>query len=246
MALLDDPVPPVALAPYLEQLISGRTFEPMSIDNPVIIIANPAAGNGKGYGVAAELHTGLNKAMASGRITVDGDIIYHETIKDPAMRANAIVNVVKGFSPERPPYVISIGGDGTAADVMEAVMKVSNGEYRPYVIPGPGGTANDLRRNQGFSSNPAELLFQLPKAVPAEFDIVYVTINGGEPELLLHSQSTGASGNFFKAVNDRLAHLKSTGRLRPISGPVSYLVKAPGAILGTQTFQVRVFYRLFC
>lgn len=234
-------LPALTTIPYFNTLEVISRKEPLAIENPVVVVVNPVAGCGRAASFAAEMHRELYRMTSSGRLRLYGDIIFLESSSDPVQRTERIVETLRRLDPSRPPIVISLGGDGTAANVMEALLKMGNGGEPPFLIPGPGGTANDLRKNQGFSAKPSRFIEQLARAVPADLDVVTVSINDGPARILLHSQSTGASGGLFESVHGRLARLRAEGTVTQASGMTSYLLNAPFAVFDVQPFKARAF-----
>lgn len=167
----------------------------------VIVVSNPVAGNGRGLRYAHRLVDALKEDGA--------DISWEITRQNPGVRVQGIIDVLRRSDPERAPTVIVCAGDGTDADVCKAVRAVQTDEFRPLLVPGPGGTAGDLRRELGVPASPAGMLRFLSTAVPADLEVVTASVDGGPEIPVVHSLGFGVSGAFFTAVAQRR---EATGR----------------------------------
>ncbi len=211
-------------APY------GQSHFLPTIKRPIIIIANPAAGGGKGMRHASrflKVITGQKYAIT------EGDIQSLMTRRDPAKRTGAIVDTIKKYSPNKPPFVLVFGGDGTVADVAEAVSQSSREGYKATIVPCTGGTAGDTRRDLGVPKKPAQLVKFLARSHPTEIDVMTASFNDGPKQIVIHSQGNGASGAFFLEVEK---YRTKTGR----SGMPVYIRGMLRSIPHTEAFYVSV------
>ena len=207
---------------------------PFVIDNSVIIISNPKAGSGKAARAKGQIITVMEQMEGRGELVMNGeDTDFLKTKADPRARVLAILDAIKKSDPSRPPIIVVLGGDGTFADVAEAVLRSSEEGFRPILVPGPGGTAGDMRIELGVPRDPRLIPEFLATAKPVELSVVTVKLDGGEERLVVHSQGNGVSG----AVFDEVQNIRSaTGRISVMTY-VRGLVKG---IAGTDTFYVKV------
>src|SRR5690554_2771507 len=118
----------------------------------VAIIANPAAGRGRGRRVA-HLVEDMLKDKA-----VDFELLYttsHRHGIELAQRAS-----------EKHEVVAALGGDGTIGEVLEGIYQSKS---TLGVIP--GGTGNDYARGLGLPRNPKEALDVVLGGVPTPIDV---------------------------------------------------------------------------
>jgi diacylglycerol kinase family enzyme len=218
-AFLSNPV-----APY-----SRSNFIP-TIERPIIIITNPAAGGGKGMRHATRFMSAITGQKYA---RIEGDIQFLMTHKNPAARVGEIVDTIKKYNPSKPPFILVFGGDGTVADVTEAVSRSARSGYEATIVPCTGGTAGDMRRELGVPKKPAQIIKFLANSKSAELDVITASINGGPKRLVIHSQGNGASGSFFLEVEE---YRRLTGR----SGMPTYIKAMLKAMPRTEVFYVSV------
>lgn len=204
-----------------------------TIDRPVVVIANPISGNGRGLRAATDFIKTFARMEEAGKLVITHDVQFIRTNADPTTRIADIVRTIEATLPERPPFILAFGGDGTVADVAEAARQSARSGYRPVVVPCVGGTAGDMRRELGIPKRPAALARLLGQGDLAQIDVITARINGGEPQLVIHSQGNGVSGGFFREVERRRL---LTGR----KSIPTYLRALAKGVLETETFTVRI------
>lgn len=194
-------------------------------DRPVVVVSNPVAGNGRGQRYAHQIVDALEGGGA--------EISWEITQGDAAHRVDRLIDAIGRFSPAQTPIVIVCGGDGTAAEVCQAIYAVQTDEFRPTLVPGPGGTAGDMRRELGVPRSPAGMLRFFSSAVPVDLDVVMASNDGGPERLVLHSLGNGVSGAFFTEVEKMR---QATGR----TSIPTYLRALAGGVASAEIFYVRI------
>ncbi len=205
--------------------------EPFVIDRPVVVSSNPIAGGGKAIRYAGKLHDTFALQADEGHVVFMGDVEFIETKKNPGARIRALAEAMR--KTDTPPYAIACGGDGSFVDSSTAAYTLAKEGWHVRPIPYMGGTAGDMRRELGVPPQAKHMSRFLTTAVPVELDVVTARFNGGEPQLVLHSQGNGVSGEVFLAAESRRT---ATGK---ISIP-TYLRGMVGGVWKAKTFYVRV------
>jgi YegS/Rv2252/BmrU family lipid kinase len=108
--------------------------------------------------------------------------------------------------------VVSLGGDGTAHEVINGLMRVPP-DRRPRLGLVPIGSGNDFAHAVGVPDNPQEAIRRAFSGTPVAVDLVALRDGGGRCE---YFQNTAGIG-FDAAVNLR------TRKLRRVYGFVMYL-----------------------
>lgn len=192
---------------------------------PFVVVSNPVAGNGRGQRYAHALVDALEGAGA--------EISWEITQGNPAHRVEGIIDALGRSEPGRAPVVVVCGGDGTAAEVCEAIHAVQTDTFRPTFVPGPGGTAGDMRRELGVPTSPAGMLRFLATAVPVKLDVVTASNDGGPERIILHSSGNGVSGAFFSKVEGAR---RKTGR----TSIPAYLKGLASGVAAAEVFYVSI------
>lgn len=208
--------------------------KPIIINRPIVMVSNIAAGSGRGALNAVRFERSMFSMENTGMLRTGGDVINLRTVGDPALRTSALVRGIRGVT--EAPIVISFGGDGTVADVGRAVLQTQTPDFRPILVPGPGGTAGDLAREIGMPRNPRNIVRFLAEAKPAEFDVFRIILDtkeGSKSVSLIHIQGHGVSGKVFKGV---AAFAKKSGS----KGVVTYLRGLAPGIMEAETFYVSI------
>lgn len=204
---------------------------PMVIDGSLIIIYNPVAGSGKAGRYFDRLHGVIGEMLSTKKLVVKGDVVYLRTRDNPGARAASIIRQLS--TSERPPTVVAVGGDGTSAEVAEALWRASREGSRYLLIAGPGGTAGDMRYELGVPSNPKKFPQFLAEASRVEIPVITASMDAGSERLVIHSQGAGVSGVAF----DVIQKLRSGGKRVSVFDYIRGLV---GPILDTETFYIKV------
>jgi len=201
---------------------------PLVVRDSVMIISNPRAGSGKANHVKGRLIAVMEQMEGEGRLLFEGqDTLYLKTHADPVTRVAAVLHVIKKSDPQSPPTIVVIGGDGTFADVAKAVYEASEQGFRAKLVPGPGGTAGDMRIELGVPRNPKLMPRFLATAHEAELSVITASFDGGPERIVVHSQGNGISGAIFAEVE----------KVRVAGGKVSVATYARALIKGIPSLE---------
>lgn len=121
----------------------------MDNGRPILIVANPMAGRGRGRRMAGRVADALR---SRGR-----EVIVHETIG--AGDAEQTTRAACEDGRMRPGCVVACGGDGTMQEVANALapLRSVQGDDCPSMGLAPAGRCNDLARALGVISDPAQI-----------------------------------------------------------------------------------------
>ena len=126
--------------------------------DPFLIIANPAAGRGRGRRTAEAVADHLRQAGAGVSVRYTTSSGEAEDIA----RASA-------SGTDRPACIVVCGGDGTVQEVANALAyaRESLGESTPLMGLAPAGRCNDFARALGIAADPAASQPLRPRALSA-------------------------------------------------------------------------------
>lgn len=123
----------------------------------VLLIANPAAQNGRGADAAAEAEVLLREALAGASVEVRPTAGPRHGMELAAGAA--------GFD-----VVVALGGDGIIHEVVNGLMALSAGE-RPMLGVIPVGSGNDYAATLSMERDVARAVAQLVEARPVSVDV---------------------------------------------------------------------------
>lgn len=206
----------------------------LAIRNSVVVISNPRAGSGKANLIKGKLIAVMEQMEGDGKLVIHGeDTVYLKTKADPKIRVSAVLEVIKKSDPTRPPIIVVLGGDGTFADVAEAVYRARKEGYRAILVPGPGGTAGDMRIELGVPRDPSLMPKFLATARETELFVITASADGGPERIVVHSQGNGVSGAVFAEVEKA----RAAGGKVNVATYIRALTKGIG---GTEAFFVKI------
>lgn len=139
----------------------------MDSKNPsVLVVANPAAGNGTGTQAARRALGELEGAIASGRAggVFAGCEVEAAFLSSPE-QARAIVEDSAGRR-----AVVAVGGDGLVHLVVNALMRIDE-RQRPAFAVVPAGTGNDYARALGLPLDLRKSVHAILRAEPRHADV---------------------------------------------------------------------------
>ncbi len=101
--------------------------------------------------------------------------------------------------------VLSVGGDGTAHLVVNAVLEAGRGEDVAIGLV-PAGTGTDLARGLGLPLDPRAALRRVLAAEPRPLDALRLEVEGGERRFAVNCVAAGMAGALVPAgrATDRL------------------------------------------
>lgn len=137
----------------------------------VLVIANPAAQNGRGAEAAKRVRRNLECVLGS-RLTVQ--------LTENARHAEQLAEHACHYD-----TVVAVGGDGVIHEVGNGLMRCA-GAHKPALGIIPVGSGNDYARTLGMSFNVDEACNQLLRCMPRPADVG--TVNG---EYFLETLSFG-------------------------------------------------------
>ena len=168
------------------------------------IILNPTAGKGNGLKVRPEIEKILTKFGLDYEVVITG---YPEHATELAMNAAG-----EGFN-----VIVAAGGDGTANEVLNGLMKFKQANKKcPVMAVLPVGRGNDFAYGVGIPMGLQESCDLLASKLVRKIDIGKVT-GGDHPEGLFFGNGVGIG---FDAV---VGFVAAKGKL---TGMLSYLVAA--------------------
>lgn len=122
-----------------------------------LLIANPAAQNGKGITAALYVEDWMSKVLPSH----DFDLV----ITEGASHGEILAREAAVYD-----TVIALGGDGLAHEVANGLMRIQQA-YRPVLGLLPAGTGNDFARTLGMSFDIETSTSQIMEATPRPMDL---------------------------------------------------------------------------
>lgn len=195
----------------------------MTPHGPILLIANPLAGTGRGAAAAVEALRGAG---------IDFTLVVSER------PGHAVQLARKGVTEDGFRFVVAIGGDGTVNEVVNGLVDVRSGEPRGEdLVLGvlPGGSGCDFLRTWGLDVPVERLVSQhLLTETVLPLDLGRVTFSGPEGEPVSRLFANVAEVGFGADVTRRatmlprfvgprrylLATLLSTVRVRAVEASV--------------------------
>lgn len=176
-----------------------------SIENKVLLVANPAAQNGKGAAAAQRAAAVLRAAWGEGVL----DVVNTQ-------RSGHAVDVAR----EAASYatVIALGGDGVINEAANGLMSIAP-EHRPVLGIVPVGSGNDYARTLGMSCDVGQALDQILSASPRPVDVGCV--NG---RWFVETLSFGLDAAIALDTVDRRAKTGRTGTILYMESGIDQLV----------------------
>ena len=183
-----------------------------------MVLVNPVAGGGRGLINGQK----IRNALTDRHVIVRGGVTLHKTLGEPEARADQIRRLLKT---ENPQTLIIVGGDGTDAEVIDALR----GTREPLnIMYGRGGSSNNLSSIYGVP-RPNQVPDFLAHAQPIDLTLPIVHLNGETLGVASpHSATFGVSGDLFVRG----------AALKPKLGPVAFMLHLPGAVWDAKLFYV--------
>lgn len=122
-----------------------------------LLIANPAAQNGKGASVALQAGQMLRKALPTG----DLELVMTEA----ALHGRDLVKQGAGYN-----TILALGGDGLVHEIVNGLMAIPEPE-RPVFGLLPSGTGNDYARTLNMNFDIKKSVKQILQAAPRYIDL---------------------------------------------------------------------------
>lgn len=110
--------------------------------------------------------------------------------------------------------VVTVGGDGTVAQVVRELSTRSPRQPKPPLSILPFGTANNVARSFGLRANATHLARNLERAVPTTLRVIRVRSEWGE-RLAVESAGIGVFPQLFREANERVERAKRRNRKPP-------------------------------
>ncbi|MCC6928008.1 MAG: diacylglycerol kinase family lipid kinase [Gemmatimonadaceae bacterium] len=188
-----------------------RSDAPRSDTPPVVVIANPAAGRGRGARLIPRLRTIVESAVArsGGTLAVELRLTTHAGEEFDLAREAAEQGVAT---------IAALGGDGTWGNVVRGIMAARVMGERPRLALLAAGTGNDLAWATGIPAHDLEGAIEIAMGVGER------RIDVGEADGVHFVNCLGFG--FDAAV------LEGTQRVRWLRGHAVYLFTAARMLLG--------------
>lgn len=122
-----------------------------------LLIANPAAQNGKGASAALYAGDVLRKALPAGEF----DLVMTEA----ALHGRSMVEHASGYQ-----TILALGGDGLVHEIMNGLMPIPE-DHRPIFGLLPVGTGNDYARTLRMDFDIRTSVQQIQQATPSYIDV---------------------------------------------------------------------------
>lgn len=191
----------------------------MTARGPVALVVNPRSGAGRTARRLPRLVAAAQEAL--------GPVTVHET-RGPGDGLRCAREAAEGGAE----LVVSLGGDGTANEVVNGLM-AAGGEAAFATVP--AGTGSDLARTLGLSRDPIEAFRQVAAAAPRPLDVFrgrFATRAGGSVERFgVNVVGMGLAGDVVDRVN------RSSKRL---GGRVGFALATAAGLAAWRSPRVRV------
>ncbi len=188
----------------------------------IVVVVNPVAGGGRLGRIWPELRARLEAAVGP------VDPVFTRTVDDASPLAEAAAR--SGAT-----LVIAAGGDGTAGEVVDGLLRAGTATPFGFI---PVGTGNDYPRTLGWSPGPEAAIAAIASGRVRRVDAgrIAFTADDGTPAVrhFLNIASFGLSGPTVRVVN--------AGRRRGVSGRATFLFHTVTELLKYRLQAVRLHF----
>ena len=182
--------------------------------NPVLVLANPAAGGGR----AREALPALRRFATRARWNAEFQVAANA--EDLALRA-------REAAADGTRQIFVLGGDGTFQVLLNAIELPSHVQLG--ILPAGGG--NDLAGSLGLPADPVESASLLMNGVSDFLDVAQASTADGNKRLYAGGGGVGLDAEAARYAGGALRHLRGRSR---------YLLAAIRALIGFHSIGVRV------
>jgi len=182
--------------------------------NPVLVLANPAAGGGR----AREALPALRRFATRARWNAEFQVAANA--EDLALRA-------REAAADGARQIFVLGGDGTFQVLLNAIELPSHVQLG--ILPAGGG--NDLAASLGLPADPVESASLLMNGVSAFLDVAQASTADGNKRLYAGGGGVGLDAEAARYAGGAFRHLRGRSR---------YLLAAIRALIGFHSIRVRV------
>jgi diacylglycerol kinase (ATP) len=182
--------------------------------NPVLVLANPAAGGGR----AGEALPALRRFATRARWNAEFQVAANA--EDLALRA-------REAAADGARQIFVLGGDGTFQVLLNAIELPSHVQLG--ILPAGGG--NDLAASLGLPADPVESASLLMNGVSDFLDVAQASTADGNKRLYAGGGGVGLDAEAARYASGAFRHLRGRSR---------YLLAAIRALIGFHSIRVRV------